>query len=349
MFSIGSTAPEAATLPGVDVWRHVTLRSAARRSPGGYPLVAGAAADEVRPELERALGEFRPSAIVFANVWIDGSQSAVRRCGARTIFDSHNVYAAYAAGIGDDVAAARALECATLREVDEAWVCSADDARALRAACGARTAVRVIPNGIDVAYYADIRAGKTRRMARRAPALLFVGSFWYEPNRLAAETLVADILPRVRAELGGDVRLLLVGAAPSEAMLSAANLDRGIVVTGRVADVRPYLTLADVVVVPLAHGSGTRLKLLEAFAAARPVVATAKAAEGLEVGDGVELLMRETPADIAAAVCELLREPDGAAALAATALRTVTERYSWEALRATVRAAVAGAVSRDFR
>ena len=119
-------------------------------------------------------------------------------------------------------------------------------------------------------------------------------------------------------------------------MLDAANADRGITVTGRVPDVRPYLALADIVVAPLAYGSGTRLKLLEAFAAGRAVVATAKAAEGLDVRDGIELLMRDEPVAFTRALIELGEAPDRRSMLAANAYRRVAERYSWDVLAAQV-------------
>ena len=97
-------------------------------------------------------------------------------------------------------------------------------------------------------------------------------------------------------------------------------------------DVRPYLELADIIVAPLAAGAGTRLKLLEAFAARRPVVATTKAAEGLAMRDGIELLMRDDRAAFARALVELAELPERRHVLAANAHRRACELYGWDAL-----------------
>lgn len=342
VLSIGTRDAEVDRLPGIDQWQHVVVPALAKRPPGGYPMLLGDAANVAREAFERAFRTASPALTVFSNLWIEGIGTSLRRGDAASIFDFHNVYSALARERHDvDTPDVRRLECETAAAVDACWVCSDADADHLRAACGAAVPVRVIPNGIDLDAYASVRAGRSRRAAATsAAALLFVGSFWYEPNRIAARELIGDVLPRVRAELGTTTRLLLVGAAPDAPMLEAARGDRALIVTGRVADVRPFLALADVVVVPLRHGGGTRLKILEAFAAGRPVVATAKAIEGLEVRDGEHLLVREDAPQIAAAVCALVRDRDRGRALAERAYELVRERYGWDAVAPRVHAAL---------
>jgi polysaccharide biosynthesis protein PslH len=108
-----------------------------------------------------------------------------------------------------------------------------------------------------------------------------------------------------------------------------------------VPDTRPWLAGCDVVAVPLRHGGGTRLKILEALAAGCPVVSTAKGAEGLDVADGCELLLAETPGEIGAAIVRCLRDPQGAAEMGLRGRALVEARYSWAASAATVQAALA--------
>lgn len=339
--SIGHDPPALEQMPNVETWRHVVVPRTATQVQRGYPIVAGDAAALVRPVVESVVRTFDPAVTVLENFWLEDPPGETSAGDRRLVLDTHNVYVSVAEELGLDTAYVRERERAALAGSDEIWVCSADDAVRIDREYAGHGPLHVIPNGIDVEYYAAIRSGRTRRLARAIPNLLFVGSFWYEPNRVAAERLARDIVPRVSSLLNGDARCYLVGAAPSEAMLAAAAADRRIVVPGRVPDVRPYLALADVVVVPLLHGGGTRLKLLEAFAAERPIIATAKAAEGLAVADGEQLLLRESDDDIAEAVGALMRDSARAARLARAGYDFVSATYAWQALRGTLHEALA--------
>ena len=108
-----------------------------------------------------------------------------------------------------------------------------------------------------------------------------------------------------------------------------AARDPSITVTGRVEDVRPHIEEAAVFVVPLRVGSGTRLKILEAMAMEKPVVSTTIGAEGLPLEDGVHLLLADAPDRFAAAVVELLLDPDSARALGARAAAAVRRGFAW--------------------
>ena len=101
--------------------------------------------------------------------------------------------------------------------------------------------------------------------------------------------------------------------------------------TGQVPDVLPYFETADVFVVPLLHGGGTRLKILEAFAMGCPVVSTSKGAEGLAAVDGEHLLIAETAEALAESIERCLSDPGLAGRLAAAGRRLVGEEYSWAA------------------
>ena len=104
----------------------------------------------------------------------------------------------------------------------------------------------------------------------------------------------------------------------------------GITVTGTVPDVRPYLTAADVAVIPLRIGSGTRLKILEALAMHKAIVSTSLGAEGLDIISGEHLLIEDQPAAFAQAVVDLLRDPERRQLLGKKGRELVAEEYSWQ-------------------
>jgi glycosyltransferase involved in cell wall biosynthesis len=161
--------------------------------------------------------------------------------------------------------------------------------------------------------------------------LFFAATFGYLPNQVAAQLLIEQILPRLQ-EIYPDCRLILGGKSPTPYMLEAAKQNPGIVVTGLVQDIRPYLSISSVVIVPLLQGGGTRLKILEAFAAGRPVVSTTKGAEGLRVEDGKHLLIKNSIDELVAGVCELWADPDLGQTIAQNAYELVKAEYSWESV-----------------
>jgi len=179
--------------------------------------------------------------------------------------------------------------------------------------------VRVVPNGTDVSAVTPVSD-----LAANSPELVFVGDLGYGPNADAAESFAALTLPIVRAEEPA-ASFRVVGRNPSAA-LSASE---GVEVTGFVEDVREELARARVFVCPIRYGSGTRLKLLEAFAAGLPVVSTRLGAEGIECVDGEHLLLAETPEEQAAAVLRVLRDEDLARGMGQAARALVLERYDW--------------------
>jgi glycosyltransferase involved in cell wall biosynthesis len=127
---------------------------------------------------------------------------------------------------------------------------------------------------------------------------------------------------------------------PSPELLTAAARDPRIVVPGPVRDIRPALAAATAMAVPLFHGGGTRLKILEAFAAGVPVVSTAKGVEGLDVRDGTHALIAESADEFVDHLVALWRDPTLAGRLAASARAFAAERFSWETVGARVRQAI---------
>jgi glycosyltransferase involved in cell wall biosynthesis len=124
----------------------------------------------------------------------------------------------------------------------------------------------------------------------------------------------------------------IVGRSPVPAVRDLAQRDPLITVTGTVPDIRPYLWGAKAAIVPLRIGGGTRLKIYEAMAARTPVVSTTIGAEGLEVRDGENIYLADTPEAFAMRCVELLESPAERDRLSAAARRMVAERFSWESV-----------------
>lgn len=158
------------------------------------------------------------------------------------------------------------------------------------------------------------------------PVVTFVASLGWAPNSEAAVWFHRKVWPLVLAGVP-EASLLLVGRDPSDAVRALAGPDT--TVTGTVDDVRPYLARTRVALAPLLAGGGSRLKILEALAAERPVVATTVGASGLEdlIGSGV--VVADLPQQMADTVVRLLRSPDEASELGRSGREAVASRYSW--------------------
>jgi sugar transferase (PEP-CTERM/EpsH1 system associated) len=188
--------------------------------------------------------------------------------------------------------------------------------------------VTVVPNGVDTLTYRPEFAGLEPRMPEEA--LVFTGTMDFRPNVDAVLWFARQVLPRVRAERPG-VHFFVVGQRPHR-RLDSLQSDPAITLTGWVKDPRPYIAQAAVYVAPLRIGGGTRLKLLEAMAMGKPVVATSLGAEGYPVTDGRELLLADTPEDFATTVLALLRASEWRAELGQAGRRFVEQWYDWQAI-----------------
>ncbi len=182
--------------------------------------------------------------------------------------------------------------------------------------------VPVIPNGVDLDFYAS-----TGSAIRTPGRVVFVGAMRHQPNADAARWYTQQVHPLVLDAIP-DATFEIVGADPPADILRLAS--DSIDVTGRVESVAPHLARASVAVVPLHAGGGTRLKILEAFAAGAPVVSTTLGAEGLDVVPGTHLLIADTARDFAHAVIRVLRRnalPPGYDT--SHALQLAEARYDW--------------------
>ena len=184
--------------------------------------------------------------------------------------------------------------------------------------------VRVIPNVVPL-------PDEPARIGPTGPfTMAFVGNLAYYPNHDAVCRLVRDILPRWRSR--GDARLIVAGRGASRALRRVLAGDDRVEHLGFVEDIACVYRRADIAVVPLRAGGGTRIKILEALAWRVPVVATPEAVEGLEVVSGEHVLIGDSD-DALLHACERLRD-DGTLAvrLASSGRDHVAARHGADAL-----------------
>ncbi len=203
-----------------------------------------------------------------------------------------------------------------------------DVERAAFAALAPEAAGRCIAldNGVDAQRFAPLPVPPSP-YPPGGPVAVFTGTMDYRPNVDAVGWFVREVLPHLRARHPG-LRFAIVGASPAPAVQRLAAPGQ-VIVTGRVADVRPYLAHAAVAVAPLDIARGIQNKVLEAMAMARPVVATAAAFAGLHAVAGADLLVADGAEAFGAAVSAVLdgRHPGLGAAGRAAVLR----HHAWSA------------------
>jgi sugar transferase (PEP-CTERM/EpsH1 system associated) len=182
--------------------------------------------------------------------------------------------------------------------------------------------VWTIPNGVDIEWFEPVPT-------EAEPDLLaFSGAMDWVPNVDAVEFFAGEILPRIRRRRPG-ARLLVVGRDPSPALVARFG-GAGVEFTGTVEDVRPHLARCRLFVVPLRVGSGTRLKILEAWAMGKAVLSTALGAEGLPARDGENIVIGDTPERFAERAVALLEDAGSLKRLGGAGRQVVEETFSWK-------------------
>lgn len=186
--------------------------------------------------------------------------------------------------------------------------------------------IHLLPNGIFVDNYA--KPNETLDLGRNV--LVFTGKMDYRPNVDAALWFTSSILPLVQNRIP-DTKLYIVGQQPHRALRTLREREN-VEITGWVAQVQPFLYAADLYVAPLRMGAGTRLKMLEAMAAGRAVVATSVAASGLVDETQRTMILADNEQEFASAVVRLLQTPEERAQLGEAAQQVVRRHYDWSAL-----------------
>jgi glycosyltransferase involved in cell wall biosynthesis len=178
-----------------------------------------------------------------------------------------------------------------------------------------------------IPFGADLPAEPLDPLGVDPPRILFVGNLNHPPNAQAALDLAHGIAPAVRRRRP-DVVVDVVGEAPRA--LARRLRAPGVVVTGVVPDVRPYVDRAAVVAVPARLGGGMRVKVVQTLAAGKALVATARAVEGLDLVSGEHAVIAETDGELASAIAGLLDDPERRRALAGAARAWAGAHLRWD-------------------
>lgn len=217
------------------------------------------------------------------------------------------------------------FEGATLRRFDSVIAVSERDAAALRRAYGLPI-VEQIDTGVDLDFH---RLAPPTTPPADGGTLVFCGAMNWKANIDGIQFLMDEVWPAVvRARPA--TRFIIVGRNPPQSLIEGARA-RGLAwqFTGYVDDVRPYVARADVYVIPLRVGSGTRIKAYEAMAAGRPVVSTMIGIEGLAIVPEKHFLAADSAPDFAAAILRLLADAALRRSLTTESRRLLAEKFSW--------------------
>jgi glycosyltransferase involved in cell wall biosynthesis len=269
------------------------------------------------------------AAAVVEHFWCAPYVEQLRPHAKRVILDLHNIESAWhdslaahesvvrAFALRRFAAAARGLEQQWLRKFDTILVPSDEEAERV---------CKIVP-GANVVVYPNALPEVAAPQRAECDEIVFSGNLEYPPNIAAIRFFHDRVWPSLRGRPG--LRWRIIGKNP-EAIRRKIGDDPQIVVTGFVDDAVSALAISKVAVVPVLSGSGTRFKILEAWAAGTAVVSTALGAEGLKSRDGEHLLLANTPEDFAAAVSRLLDSPHERARIGCAGRKLYEQSYTWE-------------------
>lgn len=178
----------------------------------------------------------------------------------------------------------------------------------------------IIPNGVDQEYFKPFRK-------ELISELLFTGNMGYPPNIDCAEYLVNKVLPIIHQKYP-EARLTIAGASPHSRVKALAS-DK-VFITGWVDDIRDYYAGARIFMAPMQLGTGLQNKLLEAMAMKLPCVTSSLCNSALLAADNNEILVGNTPSEVAQQAIRLLDNPEFASTIAYNGFTFVTSKYSWE-------------------
>ena len=299
------------------------VAAATDRSAAGSACVAAALAE--KPDV--VVVDF-PHAGVLVPDRIDAASVMFTHNVEAEIFERH---AARASGIwrlvwADQSRKMRRFEAETLRRFDSVIAVSDRDAAALEKRY-TLPVVEAIDTGVDLDFFAANPPGPAP--ASDGGTLVFTATMSWPANVEGIHYLLDEVWPiLLRARPG--MKATIIGRNPP-ASLSDKIKERGlnVTLTGFVDDIRPHVAAADVYVIPLWVGSGTRIKAFEAMAMGRPVVSTSLEVEGLDVTHDEHFLRADNTEDFAGSILSLLNDRPRGTRIAAAARALMEEKFSW--------------------
>ena len=278
--------------------------------------------------LAAVVASFEPDVVLLESLYMVPFLPAVRRATAapvvlRSVNVEHEIWEGLAGNARSALLRAyfrrlatrlRAYELGTMNDVDAILAVTEEDA-ATYGRLGAEVPLHVAPVGMKASDWPDL-SGRGER-----GTIVFLGSLDWRPNLEAVRWFIGEAWPFVRAAHPG-ARLLIAGSnAP--ARLVASGRREGVGFLGHVDDVRRFLASGTAMVAPVLSGGGVRVKILEAMALGVPVVSTRLGAAGIAVREGSEILLADSPRDLADACAALLGDPERATGLGRAGRSTI--------------------------
>jgi polysaccharide biosynthesis protein PslH len=304
------------------------LRNASRLARHRPPLIDRFSGFEA--QIARCLSGRRYQAACIEHFWCASYLDQLRPSAQRVFLDLHNIESAWHRSMADSnsgllawsyqrfAQAALDLERSWLPRFDCILTASCSDAKLVEG-IAAQTKVAVYPNALPLI----VPPPRSDRLE-----IIFSGNLEYAPNIAAVRFFHRHVWPALQSRWPG-LKWKILGKNPGPFRDLPAR-DPSIELTGFVQDAVAVLAQSQVAIVPVLAGSGTRIKILEAWAARTPVVSTSFGAEGLECRDREHLLLADDPESFTAAVSELLALPDDRARIGAAGRRLYEERYTWQ-------------------
>ncbi len=261
-----------------------------------------------------------------------------RRSGAHLFLDHHNVESAIIKQLAattdsrwtrlyasQEWPKLEKYEVGVCKQCDHVFTVTEEDAASLRALDVSLTNVSAVPIGVDGNYFAPVE-----RLAA-SKTLLSIGTMYWQPNVDAILWFHERIFPMIKEKVP-DVRLKIVGNKPVEKITGLALVDKSVMVTGYVEDVRPTAIDSAAFIVPLLSGSGMRVKILNAMSMALPVVSTRIGAEGIAATDGKNILIANSPENFSRYCVNLINDPNLRTEIGNGGRALVESLYSWAAI-----------------
>jgi glycosyltransferase involved in cell wall biosynthesis len=328
------------TLPATRTLRQVALPSSGSRrfeqiralATGRSYYLAAHSLPAAQAALDEELARHAYDAVLFESLVVAGYRVPSQ---VRIILDEHNIeyellQRTYQRATGMarrgfnwlEYRRVKPLELAWCRRADLVLVTSERECELLHTLLP-ENRIQVVPNGVDVQAFSDDAS-----IAPVPGRIIFTASFDYYPNVQGALYFAEQCWPLIQRAVP-TATWHLVGRNPPAEIMRLGTLP-GVTVTGTVPATQPHLAAAQVAIVPLLTGGGTRLKILEALAMRRAVVSTSLGCEGIACISGKHLLVADEPEKFAATVVELLGDSTLCERLGAAGRALVEERYSWE-------------------
>jgi glycosyltransferase involved in cell wall biosynthesis len=327
----------AAEVSWVDLPRHSkswparAARNASRLWRGVLPLSDRFAEPACRAQVERAIAGRQYRVAVIEHFWCAGYRELVAERSEQVVLDMHNIesdlHARSAATESWSAAWAHRRFTGLARRAERELLPQFH--MVLAASEADRQRLRELAPGVRVAVYPNALRLRAPAPAVEEHCIAFSGNLEYHPNVAAIRFFAAEVWPILR-ERDQELRWRLIGKNEQAVERWVAG-DSRIERTGPVDDALAELARVRVVVVPLLAGSGTRVKILEAWAAGRAVVSTRVGAEGLPAVHGENLLVADSPSEILEAVLVLLQDEALRRRLGEAGRRLVEEQFSWPA------------------